>query len=236
MPKRLKSLLVEESSRTKTVKETMKVYKHKCTAECFKPPRKRAPPGLRRVSLGYVYISSNGGCYTKWGKDEWLPVEGMDFGQRMDGKLFRMFHPTVQLHIHSPGGMLISKSVSEKEIKPNEKYHAQEVAKLRKRKGDNLQGTVRYFGTIARDEIHYAPKKRKPPKGTGRGAPGQPRSPFSKKVVSLRNAGTPEHVAVEEMINWQREQGQPITPLDRSGIKKRVHRWFKPPKKKLEHK
>jgi hypothetical protein len=181
MPKKLKSRLIEESNRTKTVEETLKVYEHKCTAECFKPPRKRTPPGLRQISLGYIYMSSNGGFYTKWGKGEWLPVSGLDFGQKMNGELFKIFNPTVQLHIHSPGGMLISKAVTEKEIKQNEKYHAQQVAKLRKRKGDNLQGTVRFFGTIARDEIHYAPKKRKPPKGTGRGAPGQPRSHFSKK-------------------------------------------------------
>jgi hypothetical protein len=236
MPNGLKSRLIDKSSRKKTVEETLKVYEHKCTAECFKPPRKRTPPGLRRVSLGYIYMSSDGGFYAKWGEDEWLPVEGMDFVYRLDGELIRMFNPTVQFHIHSPGGKTISKAITEKEIKPDEKYHAQEVAKIRKRKGDNLKDTVRFFGTIARDEIHYAPKKRKPSKGTGRGAPGQPRSPFSKQVVSLRDNEMTEHEIVEEMIKWLRKHGQSVTPLDRSSIKRRVHFWFKTQKKKLEHK
>jgi hypothetical protein len=236
MSKRLKSRPIEESSRIKTVEETMKVYEHKCTAECFKPLRRPTPPDLRRVSLGYVYMSSNGGIYTKWGKGGWLPVDGMDFGQKTNGALFKIFHPTVQLHIHSPGGRTLAKTVTEKEITPDEKYHAQEAVKIRKRKGDNLKETLRFFGPIAREEIHYAPKKRRPPKSTGRGAPGQPRRPFSKKVVSLRNEGMTEHQVVNEMIIWLREQGQSVTPPQRSSIRKRVHRWFLPLKKKSEHK
>jgi hypothetical protein len=232
MPKRSKSRPIKESSRVKTVKETTKIYEHKCTSECFKPLRNPTPIGLRRVSLGYVYMSSDSGFYTKWGDDEWLPVDGMDFGYRLDGKLIKIFKPTVQLHIHSPGGRTIAKAVTRKEIRPDEKYYAQEAAKKRMRKGDNLKNTQKFLDAEAAKIIPYAPKKRQPPKGTGRGAPGQPRSAFSKRVVSLRDSNTPEHKVVEQMVIWLRDQGQSVTPLARSSIRKRVHRWFLPVKKK----
>jgi hypothetical protein len=236
MSKRLKSHPIDESSRIKTVEETTKIYEHKCNPACFRPLRKRTPPDLRRVNLGHVYMSSDGGFYIRFDDGDWLPVEGMDFGRTTDGKLFKIFNPTVQLHIHSPGGRTIAKAVEEKEIDADEHYHAEEVAKKRARKGDNLIDMARFFGATARKVKGYAPKKRKQPKGTGKGAPGQPRRPFSKKVVALRDAGTPEHKVVEEMIIWLREQGEHVTPLDHSNIKKRVHRWFLLAKKKSGHK
>ena len=232
MSKKLKSKPINVSRKIKHVEETTKTYEHKCTPACFKQHRRPTPPDLRRVSLGYVYVSSDGGIYAKWKDDEWLPIEGMDFGYMHGGQLVRMFKPSVQLYIHSPGGRTIAKEVKQKEIRPDERYHAREAAKKRKRKGDNLKETQRFLDAEAAKEIPHAPKKRKPPKGTGKGAPGQPRSPFSKRVVSLRDAGTPEHKVVEQMIPWVREQGQPVTPRDRAGIKKRVHRWFLPSKKK----
>ena len=152
------------------------------------------------------------------------------------GKLVRMFKPTVQLHIHSPGGRTIAIGTTEKEIELNEQYHIREATKKRMRKGDNLRDIQRFHAVEAAKEAPYALKKRKPPKGTGKGAPGQPRSPFSKQVVSLRDVGTPEHEVVERMILWLRERGQPATPRDRAGIKKRVHYWFQSSKKKSEHK
>lgn len=236
MSKRLKSRPIEERSRIKFVEETTKTYEHKCTAECFQRRPKPTPPDLRRVSLGYIYKSSNGGFYIKMDDGDWLPVDGMDFGQKTNGTLFKIFHPTVQLYIHSPGGRTIAKSVTRRGIRPDEGYHAQEAAKKRMRKGDNLKDTQRFLDAEAVKVVPYAPKKRKPPKGTGRGAPGQPRSPFSKKVVSLRNEGRLEHQVVNEMIIWLREQGQSVTPPQRSSIRKRVHRWFLPLKKKSEHK
>lgn len=232
MSKRLNSRLVKESSRIKTVKETTKVHEHKCTPECFKPVRRPTPPGLRRVSLGYVYMSSDGGFYTKWGKDDWLPVEGMDFCYRLDGKLVRMFRPTIQLHIHSPGGRTIAKAVTRKEIRPDEEYHAHEAAKKLKRKGRRLKEAQNFLDSAAAKVIRHAPKKRTPPKGTGRGAPGLPRSAFSKEVVRLRETGLNEDAVVERMIIWLREHGQPATPLHRTSIRKRVHRWFLVAKKK----
>lgn len=234
MPKGLQSGLVKESSRIKTVKETTKVREHKCTPECFKPVRRPTPPGLRRVSLGYVYMSTDGGFYMKWGKDDWLPVEGMDFLHGPDG-LLRMFKPTVQLHIHSPGGRTVAKAVTRKEVRPDEEHHVREAAKKLKRKGRNLKEAQSYLGAEAAKVIRRAPKKRKPAKGTGRGAPGQPRSPFSKEVVRLRDAGIPESTVVERMTAWLRENGQHITPLHRDGIRKRVRRWFPPAKKKSGH-
>lgn len=236
MSKRLKSRPIEKNVKIKTVEETTKIYEHKCTPACFRPRRKRTPPGLRRVSLGYIYMSSDGKFYTKWGKGEWLSVDGMDFGYKTNGEMIRIFNPAVQLHIHSPGGRTIAKAVEEKEIDADEEYHALEVAKKRACKGDKLLDIQRYFGAEARKVKDYAPKKRKPPKGTGKGAPGQPRKAFSKKVVSLRDAGMPESEIIEQMMRWLREQGERITPRDRSNIKKRVHRWFLPAKKKSGHK
>lgn len=236
MSKRLKSKPIKERSSIKTIKETTKVYEHNCTPECFRQVHRPTPPGLRRVSLGYVYMSSDGGFYTKWGKGEWLPVEGMDFCYGSGGGMMRMFKPTVQLHIHSPGGRTIAKAVTRKQIRPGEEYYAQEAAKKLKRKGRKLKEAQNFLGAEAAKVIHHAPKKRTTPKGTGRGAAGLPRSPFSKEVVSLREAGMSESAVVEQMITWLREHGQPATPLHRSGVRKRVHRWFLPAKKKSEHK
>ncbi len=236
MAKRLKSQPIEESSRIKTVEETTKTYEHKCTPACFRPRRKRTPPDLRRVSLGYVYMSSDGGFYIRLDDGDWLPVGGMNFGHKTNGEMFNMFIPTVQLYIHSPGGQTIARAVDDKEIDADEEYHAQEAAKKRMHKGDSLQDTQRFLDAQAVKVVPYAPKKRKPPKGTGKGAPGQPRKAFSKKVVSLRDAGMPESEIVEQMMRWLREQGEHVTPRDRSSIKKRVHFWFQPAKKKLEHK
>ena len=147
-----------------------------------------------------------------------------------------MFKPTVQLHIHSPGGRTIAKAVTRKEIRPDEEYHAREAAKKLKRKGHKLKEAQMFLDAEAKKVIRLAPKKRKPLKGTGRGAPGQPRSSFSKEVVSLRDAGMLEGAVVERMTAWLRKHGQPATPLHRDVIKRRVHRWFKPAKKKSEHK
>jgi hypothetical protein len=236
MSKRLKSRPLKESISIKTVKETTKVYEHKCTPECFQPVHSPTPPDLRRVSLGYVYMSSDGGFYTKWGKGEWLPVEGMDFCYGPGGRMMRIFKPTVQLHIHSPGGRTMAKAVTRKQIRPGEEYYAQEAAKKLKRKGHKLKEAQNFLGAEAAKIIHHAPKKRTPPKGTGRGAAGLPRSPFSKEVVRLREAGMSEGAVVEQMIIWLRERGQPSTPLHRSSVRKRVHRWFLTAKKKSEHK
>lgn len=217
------------------VKETTNLYEHKCTSACFKPLRKSMPPDLHRVSLGYVYMSSDGSFYTKWGDGEWLSVDGMEFLYGGDGKFLRMFNPTVQLHIHSPGGKTIAKAVTQKKINPEAEYYAQEAAKKRMRKGDNLKEAQRFLGVEATKVIPYAPKKRKL-RGSGRGAPGQPRSLFSKQVVNLRDSGTPEREVVERVVNWLREQGESVTPLQRRVVRKRVHYWFSPRKKKSEHK
>jgi hypothetical protein len=171
----------------------------------------------------------------KWGKGEWLPVEGMEFLHGPSGML-RMFRPTVQLHIHSPGGRTIAKAVTRKEVRPGEEYHAREAAKKLKRKGRKLKEAQNFLDAEAAKVIRHAPKKRKPPKGTGRGAPGQPRSPFSKEVVRLHDAGVPESTVVEQMIVWLKARGEPVTPLQRDNIRKRVRRGFVLAKKKSGHK
>jgi hypothetical protein len=61
MSKKLKSKPVNVSRKIKHVEETTKTYEHQCTPACFKQHRIPPPPDLRRVSLGYVYVSSDGG-------------------------------------------------------------------------------------------------------------------------------------------------------------------------------
>lgn len=236
MPMGLKSRTVKKSSNVKTIRETTTIYEHTCTPECFRRVRRPTPPDLRRVSLGYIYMSSDGGFYHPWGSGDWLAVEGVDFAHRQGGKLMMMFKPTVQLHIHSPGGRTTSKRVTHTNIRPGAGYYAQEAAKKIRHEGANLQATQRFLASEAAKVIPHAPKKRKPPKGTGRGAPGYPRSSFSKQVVALSDANMAEDKIVEHMIVWLREHGKPATPLHRNSIRKRVHRWFLTTKKKLVQK
>jgi hypothetical protein len=231
MPMGLKSRTVEKNSKLKMIEETTTIYEHKCTPKCFRPMRRPKPPNLRRVSLGYIYMSSDGRFYHPWGKGDWLSVEGVDFCYRLDGALVKFFRPTVQLHIHSPGGRTTSKQTTHKEIRPGAGYYAQEAAKQIRHGGANLQATQRFLAREAAKVVPHAPKNRKPLKGTGRGAPGQPRSLFSKQVVDLRNKGVNEAQVVESMLKWLREQGERVTPLNRSGVRKRVHRWFSRSKK-----
>jgi hypothetical protein len=142
-----------------------------------------------------------------------------------------MWEPAEQLHIHSRGGKTIGKIVDEKEIRPNEKYHFTEAAKNAKKKGRRLAETERSFGAIAKKIIGLAPKRRGEPKGNGRGAPGMPRSDFSKEVVRLQTEGVSETAAVDLMIKWSRDLGLSIAGPFRTSIKQRVRRWYRRPKK-----
>lgn len=231
----VKSRAIKRSSRVKTVRETTVVHEHRCTSECLRPIRRRTPPNLRRVSLGYIYMSSNGRFYHRWGDGDWLSIEGVDFMQRQDGALVRMFRPTEQLHIHSPGGSTGWKEVTSKEVRPSAPFLAQQAAKEVRKHGANLRDTQRFLASEAAKVVPRAPKTQRPVKGTGRGAPGQPRSSFSKEVVILRERGMREREIVDNMMNWLREHGQTVTPLERRNVKRRVHRWFSSPSKKLAH-
>ncbi len=87
--------------------------------------------------------------------------------------MVKVFKPTVQLHIRSPGGRTVAKAVTGKEIRPDEEYHAREAAKKLKRKGRKLKEAQRFLDAEAAKIIQHAPKKRKAPKGTGRGVSGR---------------------------------------------------------------
>ena len=216
----LNSRSVSQTSKLKMVKETTTFHEHKCTADCFKPRRKRNPPNLRRVSLGYIYMSSDGRFYCPWGDEEWLSVEGVDFLRRQDGELIRMFRPVKQLHIHSRGGRTISKVVTRTQAKPGADYFAQQAAKKLRSQGASRRDTNFFLAREVGKIIPRAPKRRQRIKGTGRGAPGKPRSPFSKQVVALRENGIAEVDIVDKMMSWLRSIGKPATPLHRAGVKK----------------
>ena len=138
-----------------------------------------------------------------------------------------MWELAEQFHIHSPGGRTIGKHVDEKEIRPDENYHFTEAAKKEKQKGRKLVETERSYGAVARSIIGVAPKRSRVPKGTGRGAPGMPRSDFSKAVMRLKNEGVPEGLAVEAMVRWSSDRSLPIAGPYKTSIKQRTRRWYR---------
>jgi hypothetical protein len=111
-----------------------------------------------------------------------------------------MFEPAIQLHIHSPGGRTYAKAVKKKEIKVDEAFHAREAAKKLKRKVSNSREAQNYLDAEAARIIPHAPKSRKRPEGIGRGAPGEPRSDFSREVIRLFNEDVSEKRAVQVML------------------------------------
>jgi hypothetical protein len=155
-----------------------------------------------------------------------MQVLGLTFTWSIEGFTL-MWEPAEQLHIHSPGGRTIGKYVDEKEIRPDENYHFTQAAKKEKQKGRKLIETERSYGAIARKIIGVAPKRRRLPKGTGRGAPGMPRSPFSKEVVRLKSEGMQESLAVDTMVKWSTDHGYPIAGPFKTSIKQRTRRWYR---------
>lgn len=202
---------------------------HRCTPECFNRPPKPRPPNLRRISLGNLY-ESEGVLYTKFG-DEWMAVVGLEFWLDQDG-LHRMWHPAKQMHIHSPGGRTFAKYTSETGVKTNAAYLARESVKKLKKKGHGRQSARKFMGDEIAKQIKKAPKHKSSPKGNGRGAPGQPRSAFAKEVVRLRESGRSEEEAFKLMIAWSKQRNLPVAGPYRYYIKRRVHRWYVPQKKK----
>lgn len=138
-----------------------------------------------------------------------------------------MWEPAEQFHIHSPGGRTIGKHVDEKEIRPDENYHFTQAAKKAKQKGRKLVETERSYRAVAKKIIGLAPKRSREPKGTGRGAPGMPRSDFSKAVVRLKSEGVLESLAVDAMVRWSSDHGLPIAGPFKTSIKQRTRRWYR---------
>lgn len=221
---------ISRQSRIKTVRETTETIEHKCSPACFKPETRVKPRHLHKVNLGDIYIAPDGKFYSKRGFGNWMEVLGLTFTWSADGFTL-MWEPAEQLHIHSPGGRTVGKLVDEKEIRPDEKYHLTQAANKAKQKGRRLLEAERTFGAIAKGIIGLAPKRSRAPKGTGRGAPGIPRSPFSKEVVRLKTEGIPERVAVDAMVKWSRDHGQPVAGPHRTSIKQRVMRGYRRLKK-----
>jgi hypothetical protein len=155
-----------------------------------------------------------------------MEVLGLTFAWTAEGFTL-MWQPAEELHIHSPGGRTIGKIVDEKEIRPDEKYHFTQAANKAKQKGKKLVETERSYGAIAKKIIGLAPKRSREPKGTGRGAPGIPRSLCSKEVVRLKAEQIPEDLAIDAMVKWSREHDQPIAGPHRTSIKQRVRRWYR---------
>lgn len=222
----------KKKTRVKIVKETAEFSVHQCGPACLNPPPRPTPKNLRKISLGYIY-NSDEGFFIKWGKDDWLPVEGVTFCRTTDGRLVKMFEPAIQLHIHSPGGKTYAKAVQEKEIKVDEAFHAREAARKLKRKVSSLREAQNYLDAEAARIIPHAPKSRRQPKGVGRGAPGEPRSDFSREVVRLFNEGVGEENAVRMMLEWiKRHENSP----HKTSVKKLVRRWYSELRKKSSHK
>jgi len=159
-----------------------------------------------------------------------VEVLGLTFGWSAEGFTL-IWERAEQLHIHSPGGRTIGKYVNEKEIRPDEKYHFIEAAKREKQKGRRLVETERSYGAIAKEIIGLAPKRSRKSKGIGRGAPGAPRSEFSREVVRLKTKGVLESVAIEAMVKWSRDHGRPIAGPFKTSIKQRVKRGYRRLKK-----
>ncbi len=221
---------VSQQSRIKTVKETTETIEHKCSPVCFRPEKRLKPKNLRKVNLGDVYVASDGKCYSKRGVGNWMEVLGLTFTWTVDGFTL-MWEPAEQLHMHSLGGRTIGKLVNEKEIRPDENYHFTQAAKKAKQKGRRLVETERSYGAIAKEIIGLAPKRSREPKGIGRGAPGIPRSAFSKEVVRLKTKGIVESVAVDAMVKWSRDHGRPIAGPFKTSIRQRVKRGYRRLKK-----
>jgi hypothetical protein len=154
-----------------------------------------------------------------------MQVLGLTFAWTIEGFTL-MWQPAEQLHIHSPGRRTIGKYVDEKEIRPDENYHFAQAAKKARQKGRKLVETERSYGAVAKRIIGVAPKRRRIPKGIGRGAPGIPRSPFSKEVVRLKSEGILESIAVDAMVKWSSDNGLPIAGPFKTSIKQRTRRWY----------
>ena len=208
---------------------TVTAEAHRCSPQCFNRPPKPKPSNLRRLSLGNLY-ESGGVLYTKFG-NEWMAVVGLEFWFDRDG-LHRMWEPAEQMYIHSPGGRTFAKYTSEAGVKTDAAYLARESVKKLKKKGHGRQFARKFLGDEVARQIEKASKHKSAPKGTGRGAPGQPRKPFTIEVVRLREAGKSEEEAFELMIAWSKQQHQPVAGPYRNYIKRRVHRWYVLTKKK----
>lgn len=198
---------------------------HTCTEKCFKQIKKPAPEGLMKVDLGYIYQDFEGRCYKEQGDNDWLEVDGLTF-LRGHGGLHLMFHPTHQLHIHSRGGKTIEKTTVKRDARVTDEFHSIEAAKKHKRKGLNLKESLTKYSSDIKKVIPKAPKRKMPVKGTGRGAPGIPRTEMAREIVKIIGKGKNKKEAFTEIIEWAKTNSKEIAGPHKINIKKQVNRWW----------
>lgn len=216
-----------KKQKIKTVKVTTELSEHICTPDCFHNRSRKKTRNLKKVSLGYVYQDDEGRVFNEWGEDDFLEVTGVDFLSDSTGRLILMFHPREQLHIHSPGGKTTSKTTTEREFRPSTDYHAVEAAKKLKRGRNNLRQAQSYLASKAAEVIPPAPKRKKPIKGTGRGAPGMPRGELGREIVRLLQTGIGKSEVLKKSIEFAQARKMPVAGLHLKKIKKQVDFWRK---------
>ena len=222
-----KKIANSKKQRIKTVKVTTELSEHICTPECFHKRSRKKPRNLKKVSLGYVYQDDKGRIFNEWGEDDFLEVTGVDFLSDSTGRLVLMFHPKEQLHIHSPGGKTTAKETTEREFRPSIEYHAVEAAKKLKRGKKNLRQVQSYLASKASEVIPHAPKRKKPIKGTGRGAPGAPRNELGHEIVRLQQIGVSKSEVLKKIVEFAQTRKMPIAGLNLKKIKKQIDFWRK---------
>lgn len=220
-----------QKTRIQTVEVTTRTFEHVCGQGCFTNSAKPIPRGLHRVNLGYVYRSSDGKVYIRRGKDEWLHVLGMAFSSSADGELLKIFESSARLHIHSPSGRGITKATTQKAIKVDESFHAQETANSLKRKGTTRKAALDYVYARVAATIDRAPRHRRILKGSGRGAPDRPRTDQAREVLALIGRGFSERETITQMTRWFKLNKQSEEIPKRSSIKRLVHRYYTPKKR-----
>jgi hypothetical protein len=216
-----------KKQKIKTVKVTTELSEHICTPECFHNPSRKKPRNLKKVSLGYVYQDAEGRIFNEWGEDDFLEVTGVDFLSDSTGRLILMFHPKEQLHIHSPGGKTTAIETTEREFRPSTDYYATEAAKKLKRGEKNLRQAQSYLASKASEVILHAPKRKKPIKGTGRGAPGMPRSEIGREIVRLLKTKASKSEVLKRTVEFAQAKKMPIAGSNIKKIKKQVDFWRK---------
>lgn len=138
-----------------------------------------------------------------------------------------MFHPKHQLQIHSPDGKTTAVTTAEREVRTNADFHVVETAKKLKRRKMNLRQSQDFFCVKAAEIIPRAPKRSKPTKGIGRGAPKQPRSAIGREIVRLVKDGKTKREILPLTINFAKKNTLPIAGPHLRNIKKQIRFWLK---------
>lgn len=222
-----------KKKKVKIVEVITEESEHICTDECFKPRKKPIPKNLRKVDLEDIYRDNEGRCYSKRGDKDFLEITGLSFALGPGG-LHILFHPANQLHIHSRGGKTIERTTVKRNARVTDEFHSTKAAKKLKRKGLNLHDSLRKISSDVKKVIPKATKRKSPVKGTGRGAPGIPRTDLGKETVKLIDEGKSKKEIFAEIIKWATNNSIPVAGPHQVRFKKQVDRWWSA--RKLTHK